>query len=126
MLPAKIEAFPPVERLENMPQSQLCSFCLGEKLRLMQRSPYSAYDALYAETLGYINRSKLPTLSLNHVVQMTDNLPDCSRPGSTNPQPPVINPNGTTPETCMTGKKYTTRAGDTCNSIARQYSVVST
>ncbi|KAK3302812.1 uncharacterized protein B0T15DRAFT_371689, partial [Chaetomium strumarium] len=40
---AKIEAFPAVEKLEDMPQTQLCSFCFGEKLRLMQRSPYSAY-----------------------------------------------------------------------------------
>lgn len=47
----------------------MCSFCLGEKLRLMQQSPYSAYDELHAETLEYINQSKsVKPMSANTLV----------------------------------------------------------
>ncbi|KAJ4415750.1 hypothetical protein N0V85_002573 [Neurospora sp. IMI 360204] len=98
---AKIEAFPEVESIEDMPQAQLCSFCLGAKLRLMQSSPYSAYDELHAERLEYINK---------HCGAGTG--------GSTSPLPPAIQPNGTTPDTCVSGNKYTVKNGDTCNSIA--------
>lgn len=43
----------------------------------------------------------------------------------TDPQPPAITPNGTVVENCATGNKYTVKAGDTCNSIAREKSLVS-
>ncbi|KAK2042619.1 hypothetical protein LZ31DRAFT_500396 [Colletotrichum somersetense] len=102
---AKIEAFEDVEELADMPETQLCSFCFGEKLRLMQSSPYSAYDSLHAERLSYIN----------------ENCGGVTTP--TEPLPPVISPNGTEPESCVTGVKYTVQAGDTCNSIAKAKSI---
>ncbi|KAK1622586.1 LysM domain protein [Colletotrichum phormii] len=102
---AKIEAFDDFEELVDMPKDQLCSFCYGEKLRMMQRSPYSTYDSLRAETLQYINENCGGTTS------------------PTDPQLPVITPNGTVPETCATGVKYTAQAGDTCNSIAKAKSI---
>ncbi|KAK3491815.1 hypothetical protein B0T13DRAFT_490449 [Neurospora crassa] len=105
---AKIEMFPEVENIEDMPQAQLCSFCLGAKLRLMQSSPYSAYDELHAERLEYINKRC-----------------GAGTGGSTSPLPPAIQPNGTTSDTCVSGNKYTVKNGDTCNSVAQTNSVSS-
>lgn len=47
------------EEIEEIPEEGLCSYCYGEKLRLMQKSEYSAYDEYYAEMLDYVNESKL-------------------------------------------------------------------
>ena len=47
------------EEIEEIPEEGLCSYCYGEKLRLMQKSEYSAYDEYYAEMLDYVNKSKL-------------------------------------------------------------------
>ncbi|KAK8043700.1 hypothetical protein PG993_006130 [Apiospora rasikravindrae] len=101
----KIEAFEPVDDLADMPRDELCSFCNVEKLRLMQKSPYSAYSSSDAERLSYINQ----------------NCGGTEAP--TDPQQPAINPNGTVIETCVTGHQYTVQAGDTCNSIAQAKSV---
>lgn len=46
-----------------MPEEQLCSYCYGTKLRMMQQSPYSVYDELFAEMLGYVNESTSDTSS---------------------------------------------------------------
>lgn len=112
-----------------MPKDQLCSFCYGEKLRLMQRSPYSAYDSLHAERLLYINESKCssPTYDSNPLpASDQDPVTDCGGATTpTEPQPPVISPNGTVPDSCVTGVKYTVQNGDTCNSIAKAKSIVS-
>lgn len=91
-----------------MPQAQLCSFCLGAKLRLMQSSPYSAYDGLHAERLDFINK---------HC--------GAGANGSTSPLPPAIQPNRTTSDTCVSGRKYTVKNGDTCNSVAQTNAVSS-
>lgn len=53
-----IESWDPVDDISEMPEDELCSYCLGAKLRMMQESAYSAYDDLYAERLEYINESK--------------------------------------------------------------------
>ncbi|KAM5467138.1 hypothetical protein MauCBS54593_005760 [Microsporum audouinii] len=47
-----IESWPAVDKISDMPQDQLCSYCYGAKLRLMQQSPYSVYDSSYAERLS--------------------------------------------------------------------------
>lgn len=44
--------------IEAMPQEQVCSYCLGAKLSMMQGSAYSAYNEVYAEQLAYINESE--------------------------------------------------------------------
>ncbi len=41
-----------------MPKNELCSYCYGEKLRLMQKSKYSAYDESFATMLEYVNKGK--------------------------------------------------------------------
>ncbi|KAK3947265.1 hypothetical protein QBC32DRAFT_374430 [Pseudoneurospora amorphoporcata] len=105
---AKIETFPEVEKIKDMPQAQLCSFCLGAKLRLMQSSPYSAYDELHAERLEYINKRC-----------------GAGTGGSTSPLASAIQPNGTTSDTCVSGNKYTVKNGDICNSVAQTNAVSS-
>jgi hypothetical protein len=44
----------PVDDITQMPRDQLCSFCLGAKLRTMQQNPYGVYDAVYQERLDYV------------------------------------------------------------------------
>lgn len=61
--PDKIAAFN-YDTLEAMPRAVLCSFCYGEKFRMMQRSPHSAYCEVDAETLTYINQRKFITPAL--------------------------------------------------------------
>lgn len=41
-----------------MPDNQLCSYCYGAKLRMMQQSAYSAYDDLFAKMLQHVNTSQ--------------------------------------------------------------------
>ncbi|KAI0112109.1 hypothetical protein GGR51DRAFT_547171 [Nemania sp. FL0031] len=86
--------------IEDMPEEQVCSYCYGAKLSLMQSSPYSVYDELHAQQLEYINehcgKPELPTEQL----------------------PPPIAVNGTAPSTCASERIYTTKEGDTCDSIA--------
>lgn len=41
-----------------MPEDELCSYCFGGRLRMMQSSPYSAYDEMYADMLEYVNEGK--------------------------------------------------------------------
>lgn len=54
-----MESWDPVDDISEMPEDELCSYCLGAKLKMMQQSAYSSYDAFYAERLAYINESKL-------------------------------------------------------------------
>lgn len=53
-----MDSFEEVEEISDMPEDELCSYCHGARLRMMQSSPYSAYDDLYAEMLKYVNQSK--------------------------------------------------------------------
>lgn len=53
-----IDSWEEVENIEDMPKNELCSYCYGAKLRLMQKSEYSAYDELYAAMLEYVNKGK--------------------------------------------------------------------
>ena len=91
----------------------------------MQRSPYSAYDELHAETLKYINQSKLTSFIIIKQRQADHaQRTECGISGPITTQPPVISPNGTTPDACGGGNKYTVKAGDTCNKISLAHSVV--
>jgi hypothetical protein len=51
-----IDSWKVVEDINQMPRDQLCSNCYGSKLRLMQQSPYSAYDQIYQQRLDYVNK----------------------------------------------------------------------
>ncbi|EFY87854.1 LysM domain protein [Metarhizium acridum CQMa 102] len=99
-----IDAFEDYESLEAMPNAQLCSYCYGAKLRMMQQSPYSSYDELFAQTLETVNKR-------------------CNVKGPTDTLPPPINVNVTKPSECSSKQTYKTRDGDTCDSIALANSV---
>lgn len=124
---AKIDAFDEVDELVDIPKAQLCSFCQREKLRLMQGSPYSAYDSLQAEKLSYINQSEYWMEDDCKIIKnLTEALTDCGAATIPTTLPePVINQNGTVVDTCISGNKYTVKTGDTCNSIAKAKSIVS-
>jgi hypothetical protein len=51
------------DELEDIPKTDLCSYCYGAKLSLMQKSEYSAYDEYYAAMLEYVNKGKLFRIS---------------------------------------------------------------
>ncbi|KAL1641021.1 hypothetical protein SLS58_006463 [Diplodia intermedia] len=86
-----IDSWTPVDDITEMPKEQLCSYCYGAKLIMMQQSPYSAYDENYADRLQYL---------------------------ASNPADGGINVNGTDPATCISGNTYITTSEDTCDSIA--------
>jgi hypothetical protein len=99
-----------VEFYYEMPEAELCSYCNVEKYRVMQSSPYSVYntglDLSYQDTLEYIYAT-------------------C--PGESGPteiHAPVITL-AEEPVSCFTEAIYTTKAGDTCDSIAQTHSVAS-
>ncbi|KEY65065.1 hypothetical protein S7711_09858 [Stachybotrys chartarum IBT 7711] len=96
---AIIDSWGEYEELEEMPEDELCSYCWGTKLRMMQASEYSAYDELFAETLQHVNQ-------------------ECGVNGPTTPinEPPPYN--ASQPEESYSGRRYTTAEGDTCDSIA--------
>ncbi|KAF7551417.1 hypothetical protein G7Z17_g5036 [Cylindrodendrum hubeiense] len=98
-----IDSWGEFKSIEEMPKNQVCSYCFGAKLRMMQKSPYSAYDELFAEMLSYVNKR-------------------CNVKSPTEP----INPNtgnDTMPETCDSSSIYITKTGDTCDTVALAKSV---
>ncbi|GKT64258.1 lysM domain-containing protein [Colletotrichum tofieldiae] len=99
-----IESWEEVEEIEDMPQDELCSYCYGAKLRLMQKSEYSVYDEYYAAMLEYVNK-------------------ECGVEGDTTPIKQPTQNNGTQPGTCFSGKTIVTKEGDSCDSIAIANSV---
>lgn len=53
-----MDSFEDVEEISDMPREELCSYCFGARLRMMQSSPYSAYDDMYAYMLEFVNQSR--------------------------------------------------------------------
>lgn len=105
-----------------MPENELCSYCYGAKLRLMQSSEYSAYNEDYASMLEYVNKGKLcPYVELS----MANLSKECGGSGPTTPikLPPQYN--STQPGTCFSGKTIVTKQGDSCDSVALANSVSS-
>ncbi|KAL5344790.1 hypothetical protein ACLOAV_010187 [Pseudogymnoascus australis] len=94
-----IDALDQYDELEDIPKTDLCSYCYGAKLSLMQKSQYSAYDEYYAAMLEYVNK-------------------ECGTDHPTTPirEPPVYN--GSNPDTCVSGKIIVTKEGDSCDSVA--------
>lgn len=85
--------------MEEMPHDELCHVCFIRKLAMMQSSQYSAYDKVYQEQLQYV---------YSH----------CDMQGPTEILPPLIpQPVSPTP-LCITGRIYTTKGGESCESIA--------
>lgn len=106
-----IDGFTDVDSYKDMPQDELCSFCYVEQNRMMQASPYSIYhdqkDDYFQRQLEYIY-SQCPGES-----------------GPTDVKDPQYEPIEEEPVTCFTDVTYATQQGDTCDSIARTYSIAS-
>ncbi|KFA68647.1 hypothetical protein S40285_09556 [Stachybotrys chlorohalonatus IBT 40285] len=101
-----MDSFQDVEEIGDMPRQELCSYCFGARLRMMQSSPYSAYDNLYADMLEFVNQN-------------------CNFNSPTSVLPNPVNINYTREERCDAERTYTVQNGDSCDSIAEHHSVSS-
>ena len=90
-----------------MPTSEICSFCYVERLAMMQRSPYSFYDAQWQSELQYIY----------------------SRCGITNQPTSLHPPRYLIPanpyDDCPTDTWYTTTSQTTCDQLATLHTISS-
>ncbi|KAL2802724.1 hypothetical protein BJX63DRAFT_99406 [Aspergillus granulosus] len=102
-----IRNFTRVATVEDMPLNEMCSYCYITKLQMMQSSPYSYYDDFYKANLETV-QSK------------------CGVSGDTSIPPPLVTeePEEEAPF-CLSDVTYTTVEGDTCTSIALNFSVAS-
>lgn len=95
-----IDEFSETETLDDMADAELCSDCFTSRVRMMQQSTSSVYNTVpWYETVLEAMQTR------------------CSLKGSTDAPPPLI----VTPMPdpfCASDKYYTTKAGDTCDSIA--------
>ncbi|KEQ72802.1 hypothetical protein M436DRAFT_63980 [Aureobasidium namibiae CBS 147.97] len=97
-----INDFAEVDDIEHMPYDEICSYCQVEHYRMMQNSPYSAYDEFFQRELQKINEKcglDIPT--------------DISFP----PEPPRALDLG-----CFY-EAYKIQEGDTCASVAEKYNL---
>ncbi|KAH6843385.1 hypothetical protein B0I37DRAFT_437684 [Chaetomium sp. MPI-CAGE-AT-0009] len=94
--------------LEGLPDAVLCSHCQINNMRTVQNSVFLGYNEAMVETYKKI-------------------FARCNVDAATTPKPPpeVTFPNtqGGANRTCLSGKTYTTKEGDTCHSIALAESV---
>ncbi|KAH8883395.1 pectin lyase-like protein [Thozetella sp. PMI_491] len=104
-----IDRFDGGSTLDDMPKSELCSDCYVSRLRLMQGSAYSIY-----RLVTYYQRALKKAIT---TCPLDPNTP-------TDPQPAPI-PSDPAAILCISGKHYTSKAGDDCNSIALASSVSS-
>ena len=91
-----------------MPTSELCSACFVNRLKMMQASQFSIYNTFTWYQLAL--EAADVRCSLGSIL--------------TAPQPPLI-PAISAPPLCVSGKTYTTRSGDTCDTIALAQNVSS-
>jgi hypothetical protein len=94
-----IAEFPTPKKGEDLPREQLCSVCYGRKLATMQSSSYSVYNKYYQARLEKVYKT-------------------CGGSGPTE-IPPPIKVEEKPEEFCLNDKWYTTKEGDTCDSIAK-------
>ncbi|KAG5827303.1 hypothetical protein H9Q74_002592 [Fusarium xylarioides] len=97
------------ESIDKMPTNELCSDCYVGRLKMMQASPFSYYnkDPFYEDAL----KKAVKRCSLSNVPTTAKDSPFPSEPSE--------------PEFCLSDVTYTTKAGDTCDSLAIKYSVSS-
>ncbi|RKL32578.1 Glucan 1,3-beta-glucosidase [Fusarium proliferatum] len=97
------------ESIDKMPTNELCSDCYVGRLKMMQASPFSYYnrDLFYEDAL----KKAVKRCSLSNVPTTPKDSPFPSEPSE--------------PRFCLSGVTYTTKAGDTCDSLALKYSVSS-
>ncbi|KAJ5552813.1 pectin lyase-like protein [Penicillium frequentans] len=101
-----ISQFTRVASVELMPKEEMCSYCYKTKLEMMQSSPYSYYTQRY--------KYNLETVITNCGFTANTTIPDDLSVTEPEDQP-----------FCPEDKAYTTKNGDTCTSIALDYSVAS-
>lgn len=89
-----------------MPRSELCHTCHVRRLALMQASQYSMYDEYYKEKLEYVY-SKCKLTGPTSIPESID---------AVKPAPLSY---------CLSDKRYTTKQGDTCQSISNSTNVSS-
>lgn len=94
-----IDAFTIVSNFTQMPRTELCSTCYLRKLTMMQASSYSVYNQDYKQQLEYV-------------------YAQCGGSGPTSIPPSPNTPAAPTTPYCVTNRRYTAVAGDTCGSIA--------
>ncbi|KAM0424888.1 hypothetical protein ACHAPT_009944 [Fusarium lateritium] len=82
-----------------MPREELCHICYRRRLAMMQTSQYSIYDEYYKEELERVYKT-------------------CGGSGPTE-IPPPLKEEVEEPAFCLTSKHYTTKEGDTCDSISK-------
>ncbi|KAM0542828.1 hypothetical protein ACHAPJ_012608 [Fusarium lateritium] len=93
-----IDEFKELKEGEEMPRNELCSVCYERMLSTMQSSAYSVYDSYYQSELEKVYKT-------------------CGGSGPTEiPPPPKVEE---AVDFCLTEKYYTTKEGDTCDSIAK-------
>ncbi|EXL41482.1 hypothetical protein FOCG_16286 [Fusarium oxysporum f. sp. radicis-lycopersici 26381] len=104
-----INKFTVVDSIDKMPTSELCSDCYIGRLRMMQASPFS-----------YYNRNSFFESALKQAVKRCSlsNQPTAAKDSPFPPAP-------SEPAFCLSEVTYTTKAGDTCDSLATKYSVSS-
>ncbi|KAM5345868.1 hypothetical protein ACJ41O_011729 [Fusarium nematophilum] len=97
------------ENIDKMPTKELCSDCYVGRLKMMQASPFSYYsrDSFYEDAL----KQAVKRCSLS-------NQPTTAKDSPFPPGP-------SKPAFCLSDVTYTTKAGDTCDSLALKYSVSS-
>ncbi|KAF5692427.1 hypothetical protein FDENT_2949 [Fusarium denticulatum] len=95
-----IAGFTEVKEGEEMPRDELCSVCYQRRLAMMQSSSYSVYNHYYQSQLEKVYKT-------------------CGGSGPTELPPPQKVED--TVDFCLTNKYYTTKEGDSCDSIAKAY-----
>ncbi|KAF5000824.1 hypothetical protein FGRMN_1432 [Fusarium graminum] len=84
---------------KKMPHNEICHVCYQRRLSIMQSSQYSIYNEYYKEKLENVHKT-------------------CGRSGPTEILPP-LKPKEKATDFCLTGRYYTTKEGDTCDSISK-------
>ncbi|KAF7173027.1 hypothetical protein CNMCM5623_005136 [Aspergillus felis] len=101
-----IESFTTVATVEDMPHDELCSYCYVTKLKMMQSSQYSYYNELFQHNLETVTSK-------------------CAISANTTIPPPLTIVEPEEEPLCLSDNIYYTKEGDTCTSIALDYSVSS-
>ena len=101
-----IANFTEVDTYRDMPRAELCHTCYARRLAMMQSSQYSVYNEYYKEELEYVYET-------------------CGGKGPTDIPPPLMAEPPIPAPYCLTGSRYITVEGDTCESISNATSVSS-
>lgn len=103
ILPDVIASFSEVDDLSELPKSDLCLYCNVEQYRMMQANAYTgAYDGDAQSSYEYL--AKICDLNVDNF-NGTDSAFNITSPDAGG-------------DICVSGNKCTTKAGDSCDSIA--------